>query len=336
MAKRPNPIFDIDVAVKRLEPIMRLQRERVAADFSSALPEVMRFARYRPVGGAALLLQDICAALSDLPVDPKLKVQDSAWGRLILGLDHPTDNITDRRDELHETNGSARKYRDRFVVQSVMHRLRLLSDEATVLDAMYDTGFDIVKIATDLRPTADNPRRIRHQVSVKVRARRPGLRIIPLCYGAQGRPILVEPNPRAKADVVYSGCSAIATGNSDLPIHFFWLTQPSLPGAVISFTVRFYEERPDGWDEVCARLRLLADSALHAVIMRASPSDAFRRVIGCRVAPGSSRGVVRFDSGPPGTPRRKLEYRPRAAKEETIFELRCIPSEEQLDAQCNR
>lgn len=313
---------------------MQLQRERTPADFATALPEVMKLSRYRGPEGPDILLEDICAALADLPIDRELKVQDSTWGRMILGIDQPTKSITSRREDLNEANGSARKYRDRFVIQAVLHRIQLLDGEASSSSLMYDAGFDVVKIAAELRATLDDPLGVRHKVTMKVRARRPGLRIVPLCYSAvqDFESVMAQTNSKRKIDIAYSGCSALATGNPALPIHFFWLSQPAKPNALISIKIVFSERYPSVWTEAHSRLRLLTDRP-REVVLRASPPDAFERVMGYRIAPRSTKAIVRFDSGEEGAPRRTLEYRPRAAVEETMFEMRCLVSEKHLDRQ---
>lgn len=284
-----------------------------------------------------MLFDDICEALEELPDDQKTKASDSTWGRMILGLDNPCDTITTRRNDLGEGNGSARKYRDRYVVQAVLHHIqRVAQPELPRSPYSYDSGFDILKTATELRSTLDDPLGITHKVTMKVKARRPGLRIVPLCYGAVGgfESIVAQTNSRKRLDIAYTGCSVAASGNPGLPIHFFWLSLPAKPGAMLSIRVSFVERYDCVWTEARSRLRLLSESSLE-IVLRASPPDAFERVMGLR-STRSDHAVVRFDSGPEGVPKRKLEYRPGTAPEPTTFELRCIASERHLDAQRER
>ena len=329
-----NPLRNVGVAMERLEGIMQLQRQRTPTDFAEALPEIVRLSRYRGRPGPALLFDDICAALEELPEDHKTKVSDKTWGRMILGLDNPADRITIRRRDLGEENGSARKYRDRYVIQAVMHHLQRVALPEIPSHASYDFGFDVLKTATELRSALDDPLGVEHKVTMKVRARRPGLRIVPLCYSAVRSfdSVVAQTNSNRKIDIVYTGCSALATGNPDLPIHFFWLSQPAKPGMVISLRILFSERYDDVWTEARSRLRLLCDSPFE-VVLRASPPDAFERVVGLRSTPRNGRAVTRFDSGPEGEPRRNLEYRPGTAAEQTTFELRCIASKKHLDKQ---
>lgn len=310
---------------------MRLKRRRTSADFAAALPEFMVLKSYAEPNGAELLLRDIEAALDALPQDPKLKVQHRTWGRLILGLDQPTENLTSRRRDLNEGNGSARKNRDRFVVGSVLQILELQNTDAPPSSSLYDSGFEMLTITTMIGARIRDPRTLRHNVKMRVRAIRAGQRIIPICYGATVPfdSVVAQSRNEQKLGIAYIGSSALITGNPDFPTHLFWLSAPPKPGSEITVQATFYEVRPDTWREARSRLRLITGGS-PSVIMRAVPPKAFERVIGYRTPPNSTSAIVRFDQTVQSN-KTLLEYRPRRAKELTSFELHCVAATSHID-----
>jgi hypothetical protein len=329
-----DPLFEIGSVMERLRPVMRSTHPRTSTDFAAALPEFAALQRYAGNDGADRLLRDIESALDDLPQDPKLKkAQHREWGRLILGLDQPTESLTSRRRDLAEGNGSARKNRDRFVVGAVLHSLELQATDAPPSSSLYDSGFEVLMIATELRARARDPLTVRHEVNIRVRATRAGQRIVPICYGATEpfASIVAQSSNRQKLGVAYMGSSALITGNPDFPTHLFWLSGPPTPDSEILIRVVFDEIHRDVWTAVRSRLQLIT-SGKPSVVMRAMPAKAFERVIGYRLPPNSADAKVRLDRAPRSS-KTSLEYRPRRAKELTAFELRCLASAKHLDRQ---
>ncbi len=331
-----EPLFDIAVVMARLQDVIELERRRTPADFAEALPELSLLPRYRGPTGADLLYKELKEALAALPDDPKLTIQDSTWGLAILGFDHPTESIGMRRGGLRESNGSARKYRDRCVIQAALHQLELRAlDLLPPSRGLFDSGFDVLKISTVLSTTASAPMAIRHTVHLRLRARRSGQRLVPICYsGGHTFDSVVAHGTRdsPRVDVTYAGCSVPATGNPELPLHLFWLSPAPLPYAKIYMKAIFYEHRAELWHEARSRLLLVTDGAPQ-VVMRAAFSEWFERVRGYRHASGEMSARPEFDSGPEGERRRKLEYWPTDPEPQTGYELRCIASERHLDKQ---
>jgi hypothetical protein len=330
-----KPLFDIAVVMERMEAIIKSKKHRLPADFARALPEFAALPRYAGGYGADLLHKEIKEALIALPRDPKLTVQDSTWGLAILGFTDPTHSIGSRRAGLKEDNGSARKYRDRYVVQAALHQVELRAlDFQPPARGLYDSGFDLIKVSVGLSTTAGSPLTLRHTVHMRLRARRSGQRFIPLCYsgGNVFHSVVAHSTRATPVDMTYAGCTAEPTGNPDLPLHLFWLSQAPAPYKVIYMKAVFYEQRESIWTEARSRLLLISDENPQ-VTMRATYSEWFDRVRGYRIAPDSIAAIPEFDSGPLKQPGRRLEYRPRHSTPMTEFELRAIASERHLDKQ---
>jgi hypothetical protein len=331
-----KPLFDIATVMDRLlKDVVPLRRERTPADFAGALPEFASLPRYVGLHGADLLYKEIKEAIAALPEDPKLEVQDSTWGLTILGFTDPRVPIGRRRTDLKEGNGSARKFRDRCVVQAALHHVELRAlDFQTPLRGLYDSGFDVVKISVGLSTSGGSPLTLRHTVHMRLRARRSGLRFIPLCYSGchNFHSVVAHSTKAAPVDMTYAGCTVTPTGNQELPLHLFWLSQAPLPYTKIYMKAVFYEQRESVWTEARSRLLLINDENPE-VVMRATYSEWFDRVRGYRIAPDSIAARPEFDSGPPERPERLLEYRPRHTAPLTEFQLRVIASERHLDKQ---
>jgi hypothetical protein len=329
-----NPLFDIGSVMARLRPIIREEgRPRTPADFAAALPEFMALPRYSGAGGADLLLQDLEAAIADLPIDAELPVQDRQWARLLLGLDQPAESITSRRRDLGEGNGSARKFRDRFVVQSVLHRLQLLALDAPPVSVSYDSGFEVLFIHATMLVRTRSPLNPRHVIDMQLRTTRGGQRLIPLCYGAI-RPFSsygAQVRGDKGLDITYIGSSTVPTRNAAYPTHFFWFSQPPAPGAIVTIRVVLSETHDEVWTETQSRLLLITGDT-PVISIHAAPPKAFERIDGYRFSPNSLGGTLRFTAGSKTKHAARI-YRPRGGIELTAFELRCFASDKCLDAQ---
>ncbi|HTZ87117.1 MAG TPA: hypothetical protein VMB05_10655, partial [Solirubrobacteraceae bacterium] len=198
---------------------------------------------------------------------------------------------------------------------------------------LYDSGFDILKISTVMSTTASAPLTLRHTIHMRLRARRSGQRLVPLCYSGDHTfdSVVAHGTKATQVDLSYAGSTAIPTGNPELPLHLFWLSQAPLPYTKIYLKAVFHEHRAAAWPE--ARSRLLVTDGEPEIVMRAAFSQWFERVRGYRVGAGGMSARPEFDSRPEGASRKSLEYRPRKVSPMTMFELRGIASDGHLDKQ---
>jgi hypothetical protein len=332
-----TPIFDINAVMKRLRPVIELTRPRTPADFAAALPEFATLPCYQDLDGSDRLLRDLTDAIADLPFDSEVKVQDSVWARLILGLDQPDETITERRVDLLEGNGSARKYRDRYVIQSVLHRLQLTALDAPPSVSPYDCGFALLGISVSLLARVRHPLNVHHRVELQLRAARGGQRIVPFCYkGAtpfSSVAVLTAPSGESPT-AEYIGSSNIAiTGNRQFPMHFFWLSQSPVPGASLTLRLVFDEVYTRPWNVIPSCVRLTPGDS-PTLRFEAGPRRSFRHVCGYRIAQESSEPIQEFRarSGTKNLPN-LAPYLAEARGGDEALELRCYASDRCVDNQ---
>jgi hypothetical protein len=323
-----DPLFDIGSVMGRLRPVIELQRPRTGADFAAALPQLVALPRYHDAGGPDRLLHDLQQAIDDsLPLDPDSAVQDRDWARLILGLDQPHESITSRRRDIPEPNGSARKYRDRFVVQSALHRLQLMALEGPPGSSEYDCGFELQSVEARLTARTRYPLNLRHQVILTLRAARGGQRLVALCFGGSisftsiSATVLSPESPAAQ----HIGSTEIVANDPLLPTHFFWLSYPPVPGSTLVLSADFEEIHRKPWAQIDSRLRLITGDT-PVIRFSVQPRRSFRSIQGFRLASDGSDPVEDFRTGR----KRKGElplYKTVARRGDEAFELHCLPSD---------
>lgn len=316
----------------RLKPaVMAPTRPRTGADFASALPEFMALPRYQGFQGPDRLLRDFEEAIDALPLDPKLAVQDRKWARLILGLDQPSENLTSRRRDLAEGNGSARKHRDRYVIQFVLHRLQLMALEAPPGVAHYDCGFEVQAIEARLLARTRYALNVRHTVKLCLRAMRGGQRLVPLCYGGTVpfSTVAATVSSAEPLDATYLGTTTAVTSDPRFPTHFFWLSSPPIPGSPLTVQVELEEVHSHPWGELHTWLRLITGDSpsLRSFV---EPRRSFRQVRGYRLAAGGDP-VQEFQAG--RRPKGEFPaYKTQACGDEA-FHMHCLASDKAREHQ---
>jgi hypothetical protein len=319
-----DQLFDISSVMTRLRPVTMLRRPRTATDFAEALPEFMALPRYSVARGHDRLWRDILEAIDGLPYDARLAVQDRDWARLILGLDKSDETVGSRREDLKENNGSARKYRDRYVVQAVLHRLHLVALDAPPGMSSYDCGFEVRSIEAHLLARTRYPLNVRHEVKLQLRAARGGQRLVPLCYGSAtpfAATTASAPNQKPPR-IAYLGSTDVVTGDPAFPTHFFWLSDAPAPGARVVLVIKFDELHERPWVELHTRLRLITGD-IPKLQFTAQPRRSFHWVRGYRLARDGSDAAQEFH----GAIRKKQQgaalpaYQPEAKSGDEAFRL---------------
>jgi hypothetical protein len=327
-----SSIFELGPPIDRLRKrVARLQRKRLPSDLAEVLPEFMGLPRYGGSAGEVALFEDFLAALDALPDD------DRRWARLILGFDDEEEDLTSRRATLRENNGTAKRNRDQYVLQSVLHRMLLLATEGPPSDSDFDFGFQVLSVEVLLTARTRYPLVPSHSVDVRLRATRGGQRLIPLCY-AGTRPL----DAPDVVEVVGSSLEAkhlvstrVVQPRAPFPVHLFWLSHAPPPGAVLRLRVRFTEVFTKQWIDV--RSRYVAVGGRHSVLMKAQPRRSFDRADGLRSVLGSGEPQVEFRQRCGKKPKKGV--RPHyvlweaRADDGDILELRCKASSIALERQ---
>jgi hypothetical protein len=328
-----DAMFDIGAVMTRLHPaVMTLTRPRTAADFASALPEFMALPRYQDSQGPDRLLHDFEEAIDALPVDPELAVQDRTWARLITGLDQPRENLTSRRRDLDERNGSVKKHRDRYVIQFVLHRLQLMALEAPPGTSQYDCGFEVQAIEARVLARTRYALNVRHTVTLRLRAMRGGQRLVPLCYGGTipFSTVTASVSSAESLEAKYLGTTAAVTDDPRFPTHFFWLSSPPIPGSPLTVQVELEEVHSHPWGDLHTWLRLITGDS-PSLRFTVDPRRSFRQVRGYRLTANGTKPTQEFQAG--RRPKGELPAYKARARGDEAFHIHCTASDKAKEHQ---
>jgi hypothetical protein len=261
-------ILDLSDAVERLRRgFAHLRRRRSPADLADSLPEFTRLPRYQGTEGRNRLYDDFVHAMSLLPVTER------NWIRLVLGFDDPNDTVGQRRDRLGESNGAARMYRDRYTIQSVLHRLQLAALDAAPTTVPFDTGLHERHAEISVIARVRYPTRVRHVIRAEFEASRASQRLLAISYSAShgltcsGSRVL-----DSAIDLVYIGVQMM--DELSLPVHLFWLSHAPTLGQRLSIEIQF-EHVTGRWIHVTSSFTPLASAT--TVRVAATPRASFAR-----------------------------------------------------------